>query len=308
MAQVPVVDTRDPASLAKALRAIERLLDSHEKSLGVLSANKPLVALESVTLPPDNAPIPLGITLVSAANGSFSVLLTWRYTQGTIPATQVAVFMVKGTAPLAAPVPASVSFTVPASAQQAQIDGLSATENYRFGVAAAREGPGGFLLGPIQAPTANPDWADVVGGGAIAGLVNGVVRTVTGTAIVLTEETWVSLGTLTFTIPTWATATKVLLGGIVNLAVVTTTVGIYQILWRIRRGATVLFTAATMRYDSASSIASSQWRITVGPFMDQMALTGSVTYEVDFYKDDLSGSHAISASIGSQTNALWFSY
>jgi hypothetical protein len=314
-AQVPTVDPRDPDGMRKALRAIEAILQSHGDAVDLLMAQRALVPLEQVMRAPDNKPVPTSIATTFNQDGSMTVDLRWTYLQGARPSTQTVVVVKKGAAPLKPPVYWEDDvYTVPAGATYARID-LPSEHNYRFGVAAARGTPGGLEVGEVQAPTANPDWADIGGvkpvldvPGLITGVTNNLLADVT-----LTEATFVSIGNMTVNIPAWATDTKVLVSGVVTIAFNPTTAGVTQMTYRVKRGATVLYTSSPLRYDTSTPFGPLLWEYKVGPWMDKTTTTGSQVYSVELNKDDITGNHAVVArgnapgSI-SQTTAMHWSY
>ena len=292
-------------AVRKALRAIEEILLEYGNQIDTLLAQKPVVEIEKTRKAPDNAPVPTAITTTFNKDGSMTVELEWTYIQGGRPSTQTVVVVAKGAAPLPLPVVWEDDvYTLPANATYARLD-LPSEHNYRFGVAVARSTPDGLEVGPVQSPTANPDWADI--GGVSPGIIGGVTGVINNLAadVTLTEATWVSLGSVTITIPTWALDTKVLITCAVNLAITVTVAGVFQFFWRIKRGATVLYTANQVRFDSAIAIT---WAAEVGPFMDATALTGSQTYTVELFKDDAgAANNAVVAKAGSQIAATHWS-
>lgn len=309
-AQIPTIDPRDPDGVRKALRAVELILQQHGDAVDLLLAQRALVPVELTGRAPDNRPVPTGITTTFNQAGGMTVELRWTYEQGARPSTQTVVVVKKGAAPLAPPVYWEDDvYTVPAGATYTRID-LPSEHNYRFGVAVARGTPGGLEVGEVQAPTANPDWADI-GGVApvfdIPGLARGQTWNLTG-AINLPEATWTTIGGPTINIPTWATNTKVLVTAAINLAITATTAGVFQLFWRVKRDTpgTVIFTSNQQRIDS--SIAAT-WFVPIGAFMDSTTLTGTQRYTMEFLKDDAgAASNAVSISVNSHVAVSYWSY
>lgn len=310
--QVPTVDPRDPAAVRKALRAIELILQQHGDAVDLLSAQRALVPIENTDRPPDNAPVPTAITTTFNKDGSMTVELRWTYSQGERPATQTVVIVKKGTAPLKPPVYREDDvYTVPAGATFTRID-LPSEHNYRFGIAVARGTPSGLEVGPVQAPTANPDWADI-GGVApvitVGGLMKGVVNTLAAD-VTLTEATYTPVGSLAVIVPAGATDTKVLLTCSLNMALAITTAGIYRLRWRWRRNSPSIFSSNPIHYDSSAPITSqSQWVLPVGPVMDA-PVTPNITwtYSLEIEKFNFSGNNAITVKAGSQLAASYWIY
>ena len=295
---LPKIDPRDPNALSKALNAIEENFLEIYKGLELVESQRKIVDLKEVRRSPDNAPVPTGITTTFNQDGSMTVELTWTYAQGHRPSTQMVVLVKKGAAPLAAPVLWEDDvYTLPAGAVKARLD-LPSEHNYRFGVATARGTPDGLAVGEIQAPTANPDWADI--GGVTPSIIGGPVGALSNLAadVTLTEATWVSVASITATIPAWAVDSKVLLSASINVGATITTAGVYKLFYRWKRGATVLFTSQEIQIDTTIIVngfyATSTW-------MDSTALTGNVTYSLEMFKDDQgAANNLVKALTGSQ--------
>ena len=295
---LPKIDPRDPNALSKALNAIEENFLEIYKGLELVESQRKVVDLKEVRRSPDNAPVPTGITTTFNQDGSMTVELTWTYAQGHRPSTQMVVLVKKGAAPLAAPVLWEDDvYTLPAGAEKARLD-LPSEHNYRFGVATARGTPDGLAVGEIQAPTANPDWADI--GGVLPSIIGGLVGVVTnlGADVTLTEATWVSVASAVAAIPAWATDTKAMLMTTINLGITVTTAGVFQIFYRLKRDATIIFTSDQLRYDSAIG---TSWYYPIGVWMDATNLTGNVTYSIEMLKDDAgAANNAVKVKTGSQ--------
>jgi hypothetical protein len=309
--QVPTVDPRDPEAVRKALRAIELILQEQGDAVALLRAQRALVPMENTDRAPDNAPVPTAITTTFNKDGSMTVELRWTYSQGERPATQTVVIVKKGTAPLKPPVYREDDvYTVPTGATYTRID-LPSEHNYRFGVAVARGTPSGLEVGAVQAPTANPDWADI-GGVApvltVGGLMKGVV-TVLGADVTLTEATYTPVGSLVVPVPSWAVDTKVLLTCSLNMGLAVTTAGIYRLRWRWRRNSPSIFTSNPIHYDSSAPITSqSLWVLPIGPVVDATVVTTTVTYSLEVEKFNFTGNNAVTVKAGSQLAASFWSY
>jgi hypothetical protein len=312
-AQVPTVDPRDPDGMRKALRAIEMILQEHGDAVDLLLAQRATVPLTSVARGPDNKPVPTAITTTFNQDGSMTVELRWTYIQGERPSTQTVIVIKKGPAPLAKTVYWEDDvYTVPTGAQYARID-LPCEHNYRFGVAVARGTKKGLEVGEVQAPTANPDWADI-GGVApvinIAGLVTGKIWTLPAD-VNLPEATWTSISGVTIAIPAWATDTKVQITVALNFGVTVITAGVFQLFLRFKRGTTVLFTTNQTRFDTSGVLSSAAPFIPFPAFMDATNVTGNQTYTVELFKDDIatgSVNNTVVVKAASQIAVSFWSY
>jgi hypothetical protein len=115
-------------------------------------------------LAPTNAPVPTGITLQTAPDGSLFVFLSWDYTQGVWPADGFLVFSETGSGMEPLPVTlSSPALAVNAYSRGFTFQGLNPSSRYTFGVSAYRKGSlaGSAVSGTLQVPTAAPDWNDV---------------------------------------------------------------------------------------------------------------------------------------------------
>ena len=133
---------------------------------------------------PTNDPIPTAIATTVNADGSKDVLLSWTYTQGTIPADGLGIVYVTGTGTVAA----TDSHQLVSTASTSHLfRGLPQDATYRAGIAAYRTNDTGLHVGPVIQPIATPDWRVIGGTANFTGTVGGsssinIDATVTGTA------------------------------------------------------------------------------------------------------------------------------
>lgn len=117
---------------------------------------------------PTNAPAPNGMTIETNSNATINIKLSWAaYTQGAKQADLLMLFWKKGNSPLSEPTvnDNAIAFNVnTASGSYYTFEGVSPSDNWRFGLAAARRTENGLEIGVIQSPTSSPDWADVTSG------------------------------------------------------------------------------------------------------------------------------------------------
>ncbi len=128
---------------------------------------------------PTNAPVPTGIQVAQAPNGTMLTTLAWeQYVQGEFPADFILLFMEWSGDPLNPPGEPSVTkpstALTPNTADAAHytIPGLNPSYLWSFGIAAARKTESGLEVGPLQCPIM---WRDVyLGEPNFIGTVGGV--------------------------------------------------------------------------------------------------------------------------------------
>ena len=117
---------------------------------------------------PSNNPVPTILTTDVKPNASMDIKLGWaKYTQGARKADFLMLFWVKGDPPLSAPTvnDSNIVFNVNTGGPAYHVfEGVNPSDNWRFGIAAARKTENGVEVGPIQSPASAPDWADVTEG------------------------------------------------------------------------------------------------------------------------------------------------
>lgn len=137
---------------------------------------------------PTNAPVPTGIQVAQAPNGTMLTTLAWeQYEQGVIPADFILLFMEWSGDPENPPGEPSVTkpsiALTPNTSEAAHhtIPGLNPSYLWSFGIAAARKTESGLEVGPLQCPLM---WRDVYLGepnfiGTIGGVAADAVAGVT---------------------------------------------------------------------------------------------------------------------------------
>jgi hypothetical protein len=114
---------------------------------------------------PTNNPTPTDILSTTNSNGTVDIRLTWgSYTQGALKADMLLLFWRQDT--LAPTVfDSCIAFNVNTGNPSYYIfEGVNPSNTYSAGIAAARRTENGLEIGPIQAPTAAPDWRGVTNG------------------------------------------------------------------------------------------------------------------------------------------------
>src|SRR5262245_43987845 len=133
---------------------------------------------DTATSPPTAIPTSTTKYIDPNEDGSMDVILTWSYTQGTLPAENFILFWKQGAAPLAPITVSDNAVMVGADARAFRFEGLNPLNNYRFGIAAGRRptATSGMIVGAIVQPASGAgSWADLTFGDPnFVGLIQGV--------------------------------------------------------------------------------------------------------------------------------------
>lgn len=133
---------------------------------------------------PTNNPVPSGITVTTNSNATANIQLNWNaYTQGARQADFLLIFWKKaGTAPGVND--SSIAVNVNTSASYYIFEGVSPSDTYSFGIAAARRTETGLEIGTIVAPSTSPDWLGVTSGTPnFTANINGVAASTIASAV-----------------------------------------------------------------------------------------------------------------------------